>query len=454
MRTPVHLPIALRNFVSLIGIVITTVMAMLFLALLLLDLLGYLTNPYVGLILFVAVPAGFVAGLLLIPLGAWWAARRRRLDPSALEWPVMDLRVPRQRAVAISVLSLTFLNIVFVSMAAYGGVHYMETAEFCGTTCHVTMEPQWAAYQVAPHSRVACAQCHVGPGAGALVESKLAGTRQLFQVVTRNVTKPVPSPRSMRPARDTCENCHWSEKFHGDRAKTIREYADDESNTESATTLVLHVGGGSARLGVGTGIHWHMNIDNQIEFVTTDEAGAEIPYVKLTDRTGTVKEYIAEGVTPGQIAAGTRQRMDCMDCHNRPAHTFDATAERAIDRRIAQAMIPRELPFVRREAVAAVKEEYAGRDEAFTAIAKRLQDFYRSRTPSSDARLVARAVTATQDAWARNVFPQMRVTWGTYPNNIGHLDSPGCFRCHDDTKKAKDGSVIRQDCELCHAMPQ
>lgn len=196
-----------------------------------------------------------------------------------------------------------------------------------------------------------------------------------------------------------------------------------------------------------------MNIDNQIEFVTTDEKEEVIPYVKLTGRDGNVKEYTADGVSEEQIAAGTLKRMDCMDCHNRPGHTFDATAERAVDRRLAQGLIPRELPFVRREAVAAVKEEYASREEALAAIAKRLKEFYRSRPESPVARLVARAVAATQDAWSRNVFPQMRVTWGSYPNHIGHLDAPGCFRCHDDTKKATDGSVIRQDCELCHAMP-
>jgi len=438
--------------VSLIGIVITTVMAMLFLFLLLLESFGFLTNPYVGLILFVAVPAGFVAGLVLIPLGAWWS-RRRAKDGRAAEWPVVDLRVPRQRTIVAAILGLTLLNVAIVSLAAYGGIHYMESAQFCGTTCHVTMEPQWSAYQVAPHSRVPCVDCHVGPGAGALVQSKLAGTRQLYKVVTGTVPKPVPSPRDMRPARDTCESCHWSEKFHGDRTRTLREYADDEQNTETTTVLVMHVGGGSSRLGVGTGIHWHMNIDNRIEFVASGENEDVIPYVKLTDRAGKIKEFFAEGVTPAQIEVGRLQRMDCMDCHNRPAHTFDSTPERAIDRRIALGVIPRELPFVRREAVAAMKKTYASRDEALAGISTHLRQFYAPRSGSSEA-VVARAIAGAQDAWMRNVFPAMSVSWAHYPNNIGHVDFPGCFRCHDDSKKAKDGSVIRQDCELCHAMPQ
>jgi nitrate/TMAO reductase-like tetraheme cytochrome c subunit len=448
-----RLPAAVRNLVSLLGVAATTVMATLFLVLLFLDLLGYITNPYFGLILFVALPVGFVGGLVLIPVGAWWAARRRRRDVSLDEWPVIDLRVRRQRIILATALVLTVINVVIVSMAAYGGVHYMETAAFCGTTCHVTMEPQWAAYQAAPHSRVPCVDCHVGPGAGALVESKLAGTRQLAQLVTNRVPRPVPSPRSMRPARDTCENCHWPEKFHGDRARTVREYADDEANTEAVTTLILHVGGGSARLGTGSGIHWHMNIDNRIEFITTDEEDGTISYVRFTDRSGNVKEYMSDGTAKQQLDGATLKRMDCMDCHNRPAHTFDATAERAIDRRIAEGLIDRDLPYVRREAVAAVKAEYSSREHALAGIAKRLQDYYGSRPQSSDSRSVRRAVSAAQDAWATNVFPRMRVGWGTYPNHIGHADSPGCFRCHDGSKKAGDGSVIRQDCELCHALP-
>jgi len=451
-----RLPAAARNPISMFGVALASAMAILFLVLFLLDVVGYLTNPYLGLVLFVAVPAAFVLGLLLVPIGMWADARRRARYPDAapLELPVIDLRRPRHRTVLATVAALTVVNVVILSMAAYGGVHYMETAPFCGTTCHVAMEPQWVAYQAAPHARVACVECHVGPGVPALARSKLAGTRQLFQVVTRSVPRPIPSPETMRPARDTCEHCHWPEKFHGDKVRIIREYADDEQNTESATTLVMHVGGGSAKLGVGTGFHWHMNINNRVEFVAPTGAEDTIPYVKFTDSRGNVKEYFAEGVTPQQMAGRQRQTMDCMDCHNRPAHTFQATPERAVNEAIAQNRIPRELPFVRREAVAAITAEYPDRDEALASIATRLRDFYRSRPNPPATQLVERAIAGTQDAWAGNVFPQMNVKWGTYPNNIGHVDFPGCFRCHDDLHTAKDGTVIPQDCESCHSMSQ
>jgi hypothetical protein len=453
VRTFIRLPAAARNPVSLVGAALATAMAVLFLVLFLLELLGYLTNPYMGLLVFVSVPALFVLGLLVIPVGVWWDRRRHhRPKGDVPEWPIIDLRRPRQRSVLLGVLVLTMVNLVIVSLAAYGGVHYMESAEFCGEICHTTMEPEYAAHEVWPHAQVACTSCHVGPGANALVESKLAGARQLLLVSTGRVTKPVPSPvTTMRPAREICEQCHWPEKFHGDKVRVIRDYADDEANTETVTTLRVHVGGGSRALGIGTGIHWHMNLDNEIEYIATDEKRQTIPYVRFRDRRGNVREFTAGGTTPEQLAAGTRRRMDCLDCHNRPAHTFAATPERAIDTAIAQEGIPRGLPFVRREAVAAVRGDYPNREAALAAIAESLNGFYRNSS-GADAAFVRRAIAATQDVWARNVFPQMNVTWGTYPNNLGHVDFPGCFRCHDDEHKASDGSVIRQDCELCHSI--
>jgi hypothetical protein len=311
------------------------------------------------------------------------------------------------------------------------------------------MEPQYVGHETGPHARVSCVACHVGPGAGALVESKMAGARQLWHVATGNVPAPVMSPvRSMRPARETCETCHWSENFHGEEVRVFPEFANDEENTPAPTTLTIFVGGGSSRLGTGSGIHWHMNLDNEIEYITTDPKRETIPWVRLRSRNGEVREFAVEGTTPEQLAAGERRRMDCLDCHSRPAHTFSPTPQRAVDLALVQGRIPRELPFVRSEAVEAVSAEYPDKATALAAIETRLREYYKAY-PDQDARLIARAVAGTQDVWARNVFPSMKVTWGTYPNHIGHVDSPGCFRCHDDEHKAKDGSVIRQDCELC-----
>ena len=254
----------------------------------------------------------------------------------------------------------------------------------------------------------------------------------------------------MRPARDTCQTCHWSEKAHGENSRSVREYADDETSTETVTTLQLHVGGGRTEFGAGSGIHWHMNVDNQIEFIATDDDRQIIPWVKFTDRNGKVKEYAVDGVTPEQLAKGERRSMDCMDCHNRPAHTFEPSPERAVDIAIANGDLPRTLPFARREAVAALKDDYASGEEAQRGIDARLRKAFASH--GNDPAL-ARTVSAVQDIYGRNVFPAMKVKWATYPNNIGHTFFNGCFRCHDDNHKATDGSVIKQECETCHAMP-
>ena len=450
MRFPRRLPETVRNPLSLLGMAIATAMATVFLGLSALHLAGYLANPYAGLLVFVAVPAVFLAGLVLIPVGAWLRARR----PGHAEWPVIDLRQPRQRTIALAVVALTAVNVLIVSLATVGGMHAMESNAFCGQVCHTTMEPEATSHAVWPHAKVSCTQCHVGRGAGSFVEAKLAGTRQLLHVMTNRVPKPVPPPPELiQSARATCENCHWPEKFRGDVVRVVRDYLADEANTESLTTLRLHVGGGSRSLGVGSGIHWHMNLDNQIDFVAAGDREEVIPYVRLTNRQGEVREYFAEGATREQIAGQARRRMDCMDCHNRPAHTFFFTPERAVDSALAQGRLPRELPFVRREAVAAVRGAYTDRTAALKAIESRLTSFYGSRG-EVNAALVGRAVRATQNVWTANVFPPMRVTWGTYPSHIGHVDSPGCFRCHDDSHKTTDGQVIAQDCELCHSIPE
>jgi hypothetical protein len=445
------LPSAARNPISLLGTAIATAAAVVFLALMALELWGQIQNPYLGLLVFIAVPAVFVFGIVLVPIGVWRQHRRIAQQKAADEWPIIDLRLPRTRSVVFSVAVLAIINVVIVSLAAYGGVHYMESAEFCGATCHTTMGPEWKSYAVGPHSQVECVACHVGPGAGALIESKVAGTVQMWKVMTDSMPKPVPAPvRTMRPARETCQTCHWSERDIGDKLRQIREYADDETSTETVTALQLHVGGGRAELNAGSGIHWHMNIDNRIEFVATDPQRQTIAYVKFTDRAGQVREYFADGVTPDQIALGERRNMDCMDCHNRPAHTFDGTPERGIDHAIARRQIPTDLPFTRKEAVAAVKDEYPSTAAAHAGIEARLRKVY---APQSGHPALARMIAGVQDVYGRNVFPEMNVKWGTYPNNLGHMFFQGCFRCHTDTLKAKDGTTINQDCESCHAMP-
>ncbi len=446
----------LRHPLQFVGAALATMTALVFLAVYAADLLGWETNPYLGMLCFLILPSAFVLALVLIPIGGSLARRRERAGRAPAAWPVIDLYDPVQRNTTLIVVLLTLANIVIVSLASYRGIQYMDSVQFCGQVCHTVMQPEFAAYQDSPHSRVPCVECHIGAGATWFARSKLSGTRQVFAVAFHTYSRPIPAPvHNLRPARETCETCHWPDKFHGDTIVQVAEYAGDEKNTESVTTLQVHVGGGIGPQGLAQGIHWHVNRANQIEYVASDDTRQTIPYVRYTDRSGAVHEYFADGVSPDQIAKGETRRMDCIDCHNRPSHRVAPTAERAIDGAIAVGSIPRALPFVRREAVQLVKATYPSQQASAVAIENALRSFY--RTNYGDVYMnrrqdVERAVQGTTAVYRRNVFPDMNVTFGTYPNNIGHIDSPGCFRCHDDNHKTRDGHAIKQDCALCHAI--
>jgi len=448
-------PNFLRHPLSIVGSWIALSAALLFVLVFALELFGYHTNPYVGIIFFLIVPSLFIFGLVLVPIGTWLERRRRaagRVQDS--RWPVVDLNNPRSRQVVLLILVTTIANVLIVSLASYRGVEYMDSVAFCGQVCHEVMEPEFVAYQDGPHSRVTCVQCHIGPGAPWFVKSKLSGARQVLAVMMNSHSRPIPSPvENLRPATDTCMQCHWPEKFHDDKIRTVKEYAEDEQNTETTTTLRVHVGGGSEKLGIAAGIHWHMNVANEIEYIASDDKRQVIPYVRLKDRSGNVREYFAEGVAPSEYANRERRRMDCMDCHTRPSHPFAASASRAVNEAMALGAIPKDLPFVKREVVAALEEKHPNQQVAADAIAARLREVYRKnygKVYMERREHVERAVQEAQRLYRRNVFPAMNVTWGSYPNNIGHMDFPGCFRCHDENHKTAGGAVIRQDCELCH----
>src|SRR5215831_11845647 len=269
-----------RHPLSIVGAWLVTLSGFTFLFVFLIDLFGLHSNPYFGLVFFLLLPMIFVLGLVMIPIGIMLEHRRRRkgLEPRRL--PRIDLNDPAQRRAIVIVLALSIANVLIVSLAAYRGVEYMDSPKFCGQVCHTVMEPEFVAHRDGPHSRVACVECHVGTGIPSFVKSKVNGTRQLVALARGTYSRPIPSPvDDLRPARDTCEHCHWPEKFHGDRVDVVPDFASDEANTNNSTKLVMHVGGGIAELGRPAGIHWHTNSQNQIEYVATDDERQDIPYV-------------------------------------------------------------------------------------------------------------------------------------------------------------------------------
>lgn len=429
-----------RNPLSIAGALITTISALAFLIFVVLEAFDLLASPYAGLLGYVLIPALFLFGLALIPLGAWREGRRRRAGRAAWTWPAIDLGRSTTRRVAIAVAVLTLVNLGIIAVASVGVVHYTESNQFCGAVCHEPMTPEFVSYAVSPHSRVECVACHVGPGAKGLVSAKLNGTRQLYEYVTGGYHKPIPEPIGRIPeATETCVHCHTPGHPDRDVVRTKLTYADDETSTESATSLTMHL----------SAIHWHARADTVVEYVATDDTRQTIPYVRVTDAQGKSTEYFAEGVT--SRPAGELHRMDCIDCHNRPAHTFSASADGAVDALLASGAVNREVPFLKKELLAAVEKEYPSQAAADAGIAADLKQTLKV----TDARLapdVDRAIAAAQQLYRHNVFPEMKVTWGTYLSQIGHMAAPGCSRCHDDSHKSAAGGVVKQDCETCHKM--
>jgi hypothetical protein len=440
----------IRHPLAIAGAFITAVSGVVFLALLTAALIGLFDNPYAGLVVFVAIPAVFVLGILFVPLGMWLQRRKLARHPeTAQDWPVYDFRVAHVRRLALLGTAFAALAVAIALVAGYGSLHWMESPTFCGQACHTPMQPQFTAWQAGPHARIACVNCHVGEGARGFVQAKLAGTRQLAHVITGTFPRPVP-PGAQVPfgGHDlTCGRCHQPMKIPGDVVRVKREYGEDEQNTETMTVLLMHVGRANA---TGRGIHWHADPSTRVEFASADPARQTITYVKVTSADGKVKEYFAPDAADKPVQAESLRLMDCVDCHNMVGHRIASTPELAVDTALAADEISRKLPFARREGVRLLKASYGNDGEATRKIDEELRKFYSAQTGSIDAQALGRAVATLQGAYSRNVFSAMKVTWGTYPDNTGHMATPGCFRCHDGSKTARDGSSISGDCEYCH----
>jgi hypothetical protein len=414
-------------------------------------------HPYVGVIFFLILPGIFVLGLLMMPIGALWHRHTLKAAGAvASEYPRLDFSQPMFRKAAAWVCGLTIINIIILSIGSYRGVEYIDSSNFCGQTCHTVMQPEFMAYQNSAHQRVGCVQCHIGPGAGWFVRSKLSGVRQVVAVTLHTYSRPIPSPvEQLRPARETCEQCHWPQMFTGDKLIIRKKYSEDESNTPLTTVLIMKIGGHRGQ--IAEGIHGrHLDAQSRVQYIATDRQRQVLPRVTYLDDDGKKVEFASNDSkpTPEQLAAGHSRAMDCMDCHNRPAHSFQLP-ERAMDQAMSEGRISPELPFIKKKALAALKAEYLGREDAAKRIAAGLDDFYRASYPDvyrGKHSAIEAAIAQVQAIYLRNVFPAMNISWGAYPNNLGHTDFPGCFRCHDGSHSTADGRTISNDCDTCHSL--
>jgi len=441
------------NWVSLVGAVLGACAFFAVLFLTAMDMLRGSENPYMGILTYVVAPSFLTIGLMLVAGGALWERRRRHHmapgeEPRYLR---IDFNVPHHRRVFLSVTIVSAVFLLLTAFGSYQTYHFTEGVQFCGKTCHDVMKPEYTAYQFSPHARVACAECHIGEGAGWFVKSKLSGSYQVYSVMANKYPRPIPTPISnLRPAQETCEQCHWPQKFFGNAERVNRHYLADETNTPWTITLLMKVGGADPTHGPVGGIHWHMNVGNKVEYIASDPARQKIPWVRITDKDGkaTVFESEDEKLKPEQVAAATPRRVDCVDCHNRPAHNYNAPS-RTVNVAMSTGRISTNLPSIKKSAVEVLIGEYKTTPDAMTGIAKKLGEKYKD---FPDKKLVQETISETQKIYCQNFFPEMKVNWRAYPNNIGHTIFPGCYRCHDGKHKSAEGKVITHDCKACHTI--
>jgi hypothetical protein len=452
------LPRFWSNWITLLGTALTTVAGSTMVFFLAASLVTASLNTYAAAIAFMVMPGIFIFGLMVIGAGFFWEKWRYkgRVDPIQEAFK-LAFKDARSRRLIFFVSLVTIVNIFLLGIVGSASLSYMDTPEFCGTLCHSVMEPEYITYTESPHSRVKCVQCHIGPGASWAVKAKVDGLRQVWGVFTGDHSRPIPSPvHELRPARDTCEQCHWPSKFHGNRVNFATHYGDDEENSPETTVLLMRVGGQDPETDEYHGIHWHVSKDIEVRYEALDEKREKIGKVFVYKDGEQIAEYLPPEGTEG--TPHEARTMDCIDCHNRPTHVFDQTPRLAVDRAFNDRLLKLDVPYLHEAATAVLKAagDKLEREGATAHFAEALPAFYKEN--HEDVELTEEQINQSVDVIAtlyrRNIFPTLELTWETHPNHLGHRgeeqDKRGCFRCHNDEHAKADGTTISMDCELCH----
>lgn len=455
-----RLPNSFYNYTSFAGSIIAIISLFMIAFLIVVSTVFEEGGSYLGLFIFIVLPVFLVMGLLLIPIGMHFRHRKnKRLEIVAKKnWPKVDLNDKRTRnGVLIFGVGSVFLLLIS-AMGTYEAFHYSESVEFCGTICHTVMKPEYVAYHNSSHARVSCVECHVGSGANWYVRSKLSGLYQVYAVTMGVYPKPIPTPiRNLRPAQETCENCHWPQKFYSPKLVLNRHYLPDESNTEWDVYLQMKTSPAHSAMGLEEGIHWHINPNVRVEYIATDSVRTEIPWVKYSNlETGEERIFYdsTNRLTDEEVANHEKRTMDCMDCHNRPSHDYQ-TPINFINNAITAGEISKDLPDIKYLAMEILGNEFPTTDSAMDYIDQEVRSYYGfmyEELVAEKPELIDQAVAGIQKQFSLNVFPEMAVRWDVYQNHIGHLEFDGCFRCHNDRHSTSDGRKISMDCNLCHTI--
>jgi hypothetical protein len=454
------LPESSKNWLSIIGSIIALINFVIIIFLFIISTIFDKGNTYLGLFIYIILPGFMMLGLIMIPVGMLGKRRKMRKEAESgkARLPLIDLNDVRHRN-AFTVFTIVTIVVLFLSTyGSFEAYHFTESVDFCGKLCHQVMEPEHTAYQKSPHANVTCVECHVGSGADWYVKSKLSGLHQVYAVLTNTYPRPIETPlHDLRPARETCEKCHWPQKFYARTIQTNRYFLTDSLNSEWDVTLQMKVGSEYNISGLKEGIHWHINPAVKIEYISEKDKREIISYVKYTNiNSGETTIYKDEKnpVSDSLIAAAGFRTMDCIDCHNRPSHNYKSPTV-YFDKAMLDGEISRNIPFIKKVSMDILKDKYTTKDSAFMMIKDSIAAYYKDRFPSfykDNQEPINTAVANIQKGYSQNTFPRMKVTYDKYPEHIGHLESDGCFRCHNDSFKSETGKVISRNCNLCHSI--
>jgi NapC/NirT cytochrome c family, N-terminal region len=444
----------IRNWMGIAGAALAIGSLFVVLCLIVFDFLKGFSLPYMGLLTYLIIPQFIWIGLMLMGLGLWQESRRRKRTGGPSPLPHLDLNNPRHRRNLSLAVAAGFVFMLATAFGSFRAYQVTESVSFCGALCHTVMKPEYTTYQNSPHAKVRCTACHIGPGASWFVRSKISGLYQVYAVLTNSYPRPIPVPvQNLRPARETCEECHWPEKFYGAAERTHTHFLSAKENPRWTVRLLVKVGGANPTHGPVGGIHWHMIVANRIEYIPADETRQTIPWVRLTNRKeGRVTVYESKD---NPLAANQKNRavrvLDCIDCHNRPTHIFQSP-DQSLDLALWLNRIDPSIPSIKMNAARALAEKSSAlttQDQMLQKIAEKLGRQY---ADYKDRPKIEQAILATQGIYRDNFFPKMKTNWQARPDNIGHQLFPGCFRCHDGRHVNNKGESISHSCDACHTI--
>ncbi len=447
---------------GIIGVSLTTISVTLIIIGFICHLTGLISDHYFFIFTFMFLPLMMLFGLALIPLACYFR-RKKWFQGSLLNTNHLqiDLADKQHRKGIVLFLILSVINLTIIVLVLYEGYTFTDSSYFCGVVCHEVMEPQYSAYQRSPHAKVSCVSCHIGTGSSWYVQAKLSGIRQVKAIISSDFNRPITAPvENLRPARETCESCHWPDKFHGKKIKEFISYTNDNQTDPQIQEVALHIGGRNPVTDEFEGIHWHVSRNITVEYQALDTKRTRIGRVRVTKPDGTTEEYSTGNDVPDKGVTPAWRTMDCIDCHNRPTHIYDQL-DQIIDFGLYSKKIDSNIAGIREDSTTILKIEYTRRNEAIERIVPDLIELVSKRHGKDYVNMnrdkIVRSGTFLLEAYLNNVWPEMKVTWGTYRQHLGHLNSDdgyGCFRCHDEVHKTQFGKAIKQDCDMCHDEPE